>query len=74
MSTECYILMVKNSDEEKINLSIFLELKKAFDIVDFKTLLLRLQKYGIESTSYNSLTSYLANREQFCYYGGASSS
>ena len=48
-----------------MNLSIFLDLKKAFDTVDHKTLLLKLRKYGIESTSYNWFTSYLTNREQF---------
>ena len=48
-----------------MNFSIFLDLKKALDTVDHKALLLKLQKYGIESTSYNWFTSYLTNREQF---------
>ena len=65
--------MVKNSDEGKINLRIFLDLKKAFDTVDHKTLLLKLRKCGIESISYNWFTSYLTNREQFCYFDGANS-
>ena len=42
-----------------MNLSVFLELKKAFDTVDRQTLLLKLEKYGIESTSYKWFTSYL---------------
>ena len=50
-----------------MNLSIFLDLKKAFDTVDHKTLLLKLRKYGITSTSYSWFTSYLTNREQFCH-------
>ena len=57
-----------------MNLSIFLDLKKAFDTVDDKTLMLKLQKYGIESASYNWFTSYLTNREQFCHWDGANSS
>ena len=65
---------VKSSDEGKINLTTFLDLKKAFDTVDHKTLLLKLRKYGIESTSYNWFTSYLANREQFCHWNGSNSS
>ena len=56
-----------------MNLSIFLDLKKAFDTVDHTTLLLKLRKYGIKSTSYNWFTSYLTNREQFCYWDGANS-
>ena len=65
---------LKSSDEGKMNLSIFLDLKRAFDTVDHKTLLLKLQKYGIESTSHNSFTSYLTNMEQFCHWDGANSS
>ena len=64
----------KSSDEGKMNLSIFLDLKKAFDTVDHKTLLLKLRKYGIESTSYNWFNSYLTNREQFCHWDRANSS
>ena len=73
MSTERYRPMVKNFDEGKINLSIFLDLKKAFDTVDHKTLLLKLRKYGIESISYNWFASYPTNVEQFCYFDGANS-
>ena len=47
---------------------MFLDLKKAFDTVGHKTLLLKL-----ESTYYNWFTSYLTNRELFCYYDGANS-
>ena len=65
---------LKSSDEGKINLSIFLDLEKAFDTVDHATLLLKLRKYGITSTSYNWFTSYLTNREQFCHWDGANSS
>ena len=57
-----------------MNLSIFLDHKKAFDTVDHTTLLLKLRKYGIESTSYNWFTPYLTNREQFCHWDGANSS
>ena len=65
---------LKSSDEVEINLSIFLYLKKAYDRADHKTLLLKLRKYGFKSTSYNWFTSYLTNREKFCYCDGANSS
>ena len=64
----------KNSDEGKINLSIFLDLKKAFDTVDFKILLSKLREYGAEGTSNSWFTSSLTNREQFCYFNGSTSS
>ena len=41
----------KNSDEGKINLSIFHDLKKAFDTVDHTILLSKLREYGAEGTS-----------------------
>ena len=63
-----------SSNEGKISLSIFLDLKKAFDTADHTTLLLKLRNYGITCTSYNWFTSYLTNREQFCHWDGASSS
>jgi len=54
-------------------LSAFLDLKKAFDIVDHTTVFLKLQKYGVESTSHNWFTSYMTISEQLCYFHGARS-
>ena len=64
----------KNSDEGKINLSIFLVLKKVFDIVDHNILLSKLRKYGAKGTSHSGFTFYLTNRKQFCYFNAYSSS
>ena len=58
-------------DEGKINLSIFLDHKKAFDTVDHKILLSKLREYGAEGTSLSWFTSYLNNREQFCNFDGS---
>ena len=52
-------LWLISSDEGNINLIILLDLKKAFDTVDHKILLLKLRKYDVESISNNWFTSYL---------------
>ena len=48
----------KNSDEGKINLSVFLDLKKAFDTVDHKILFSKLREYVAEGISHSWFTSY----------------
>ena len=52
-------------DNHNTPLNIFLDLSKAFDTLDHTILLDKLLYYGIRSTAYNLLRSYLANREQF---------
>ena len=64
----------KNSEEGKINMSIFLDLKKALDTVDHKILLPKLREYIAEGTSHSWFTFYLTNREHFCYFDGSTSS
>ena len=52
-------------DNHNTPLNIFLDLSKAFDTLDHTILLDKLLYYGIRSTAYNLLRSYLTNREQF---------
>ena len=56
----------ENIDKKKLNLTIFLDLKKAFDTVDHKTLLEKLSRYGMRDTTGNWFQSYLDHRKQFC--------
>ena len=55
-------------------MSIFLDLKKAFDTVDHDLLLAKLAAYGIVGGPHQWFSSYLTRREQYCQKGGQRSS
>ena len=55
-------------DKGDIVISIFHNLKKAFDMVDHPTLLKKLYVYGIRGNASNWLKSYLSERSQYVVY------
>ena len=63
-----------NIDSGKVNAVMFLDLKKAFDIVDHEILLGKLKVYGVHEIAGNWFRSYLHNRKQRCYVNGHLSS
>ena len=63
-----------NINNRKINISIFLDLKKAFDTVDHEILISKLTKYGVVGTPLRWFTSYLTDRKQYCQIDGHKSS
>ena len=56
-----------NIDKGMVNGVIFLDLKKAFDIIDHDILLMKLGCYGVDDGGLSWLRSYFSNRQQFCY-------
>ena len=56
----------KNIDERKLNVSVFLDLKKAFDTVDHDILPSKLPALGVTGKEHCRFTPYLQNREHFC--------
>ena len=64
-----YILKeMDNIRDIKIPASIFLDLSKAFDTLNFNILLRKLQHYGIDGVSLNLIKSYFTNRFQYVQY------
>ena len=59
-----------NIDKRKLNISIFLDLKKAFDTVDHGILLSKLSIYGAVGTPLRWFASYLTDRKQYCQING----
>ena len=55
-----------NLDRKKFNLVVLIDLKKAFDTVDRRILLRKLELYGIKRQALTLLKSYLTNRNQRC--------
>ena len=78
-STETALLKVHNDllmnmNNQKVTLLVLLDLSAAFDTVDHKILLSRLQSsFGIRGTALAWLSSYLSDRRQRIIYDGCQS-
>ena len=57
-------------DDQKLNATVLLDLKKAFDTVNHKLVLNKLMKYGIRGKGIEWFRSYLSGRKQFCTVNG----
>ena len=54
----------KALDEDKYACGVFIDLQKAFDLVDHG-ILSKLNHYGVRGASYQWLKSYLTSRQQY---------
>ena len=74
-STAMAVLDVTNMIQNELYannyvLGVFMDLQKAFDTLDFKILLSKLEHYGFRGLSYSWFKSYLEGRSQFTVING----
>ena len=60
-------------DEGKFGCGIFIDLKKAFDTVNHKILLTKLEHYGVRGPILKWFESYLTDRKQYVFLNGVKS-
>ena len=61
------------TDNKNQAIRVFIDLKKAFDTVDHRILIKKLEHYGVRGAASDWLKSYLSNRKQFVDIDGCSS-
>ena len=57
--------ILTEAEKKRHVIGIFIDLSKAFDTIDHKKLLIKLQHYGIRGICHKLMTSYLSCRNQF---------
>ena len=59
--------------QKRVTIGVFIDLKKAFDTINHKILLNKLEMYGIRGMALEWLQNYLSERLQYVNYQGVNS-
>ena len=65
--------ILKNVENRRLVLGIFIDLSKAFDTISHTKLLKKLQFYGVRGSCLDMMASYLNNRTQSTKFQGTES-
>ena len=65
--------IITDMDKGNIPINIYLDMSKAFDILDHRILIDKLKYYGITGTALDLFISYLSNRKQYVDFKGIKS-
>jgi hypothetical protein len=71
--TDLYDNISMAIDNNEFVLSVFVDLAKAFDTIDYDILYTKLSYYGIRGITLELFKSYLTSRKQYVYSSGVSS-
>ena len=66
--------ILERMDKRQFTGSVFIDLKKAFDVVNHNYLLYKLEYYGVRNDSLDWFRNYLTTRTQTVNFGNVSSS
>ena len=65
-----YDSLLRTFDQKQYTLGVFIDLKKAFDVIDHRILLVKLEHYGFRGVVLQWFKSYLMNRKQYVTLDG----